>query len=329
MLLTTSWEELEPFLRNRRGQGDSSIANHKCRFNILKKWFEGRDFTANNFDLFLFSFEKEGKSSSWINNNIKLVRHIAAYLKIKEEFADFKYRDDYGGQPENILTPDQIKALAEAKIKYFRYKNRKEKIRALIYFLGTVGSRISETLSLKVSDIKIDGNINLIHFRKETTKTKSERYVPMPKWLVEILLSAPRENDFLFPKIDGPNFRRDLEKRRILCGIPFKVTPHTFRDSVGNNKLDADVPLQEVTNILGHSTPVTTYKYYTRIQAKKVAKSLIQKDPAFIDDQTYELALEALKRFFETSLCERVCNKHFRTENVDGKTIEWFGISKT
>lgn len=327
MKLDILWEDLEPFLKYRRNLSTSTIRGYKNRYDMFLRWFGDKEFNANNFDKLLSEYEKLGRSASWRNNCLKLVKHIAAYLKIKEEFEEYSYLDDHSGQPENVLTPEQIKQLAEAKIKYLRFKNRKEKHRALIYFLGNIGSRIDETLKLEWSDIQPDEKTSIIHFRKEITKTKKERFCPTPKWLLTMVLALPHEDKYVFSKIAAANFRRDLELRRKLCKIPFHVTPHTFRDSSINNKLEVDIPLQEVTALHGHATTNTTYKYYVKIQAKNLAKNLKKHDPAYYQDQTYDTFIETKKEDIENSLNNRVCNFIHKEEvNEEKKRIVWFGF---
>ncbi len=317
MKLDIPWEDFEPFLKIRRQQSDLSIRGHKGRFQVLAEYFKDREFDADNFDKFVYyEIDKAGKSNSLFNNYLKLVKHLAAFLKISSEFADYHFKEDHTGHPENILTPEQITRLAECKVKYLRFKNRAPKIKALIYFLGHIGSRITETLSLEWNDLKLEEKTPLVHFRKEITKNNRERYVPCPRWIIKLLLGLPREGSLIFSKIEQTNLREDLKKRAIKCKIPFDITPHTFRDSSANNKLEVDIPLQEVTSLLGHSTPSTTYKYYVRIQAKKLASSLYQKDPAFQEDQTFDIYIQGQKEEVQKTLNPRVCD-YTSSETID------------
>ena len=325
--LDISWDELEPFLRKRRGQGNSSIQNHKSRYKVLQGYFADKEFTPNNFDRFLFEGEKSGKSSSWQNNFIKLVKHLAAYLGRSSEFADYKYLDDHSGHPENVLTPEQIKAIAEVEMNYRYSKNRNNKFPALIYFLANLGSRIGETLKLEWDDIKQD-DVPMIHFRKEITKTAKERFVPIPKWLLKMVLELPHDNKFIFSLMDPSNIRKELALRAKMAGISFPVTPHTFRDSSINNKLEFDIPLQEVTALHGHSTTNTTYKYYVKIQAKNLARNLNKHDPAYFEDQTFDIFIQGKKEDIEGSLNNRVCNFIHKEEVVEGKKVVWFGFTE-
>ena len=188
--------------------------------------------------------------------------------------------------------------------------------------MGHVGSRIDETLKLEWRDIIYD-DIPMIHFRKEITKTKKERFCAIPKWLLKLLLKLPRETDFIFA-VDVSRFREDLVLRGELCKIPFRVKPHTFRDSSINNKLTAGMAIQEVAGYHGHVNIETTFRYYTHIQAKKLAQSLYNYDPAFKDDQTYENNVDGIKNHAEDWVNPRVCTYVYKTtmtENKKRKTV--------
>jgi len=320
-----TWEELEPFLSKDCKQSKGSLPSHRGKFRQLQLWFQEKDFTRSNFTLFLEDREKiNGDKNPTLNNCIKFVKHLAKYVSNKyqinelyDQFKDYTYFEDDPVQPTNYLTHAQIARLAETRIKYFRYKNKKYKNKALIYFLGHVGSRIDETLKLEWRDIIYD-DIPMIHFRKEITKTKKERFCAIPKWLLKMISKLPRDNEKIF-SVDLWRFREDLVLRGELCKIPFRVTPHTFRDSSINNKLTAGMPIQEVAEYHGHVNIETTFRYYTRIQAKKLAQSLRKYDPAFKDDQTYLGNVDAVKTHAENWINPRVCDYSYSTTVMENK----------
>lgn len=301
------WDNLRPFLRKARKQGELSLKNHKSHFKILQTWFEDKEFNQINFSSYLAQIEESGKSASYENNAIKFVKHLSYYLGIPEEFRDFKYVAERTTKEKFTLTNQQIEKLAEAVIPYAHFKDRKQKHRALIYFLGHIGSRIEETLLLEWRDI-IDGDVPMIHFREETTKTKRERFCPIPRFLLDMIRELPQTDARIFPKIDQSNFRVDLKKRCKKIGLDKNVTCHTFRDSSINNKLSYGVPIQEVASYHGHVNIATTYKYYAIIEAQKIAQTFYHLDPTFQQDQTFEMFIKARVEETEKKLNPRVSN---------------------
>lgn len=306
-----TWDELKPFLVSDCKQADGSMTANKSKFKVLSNWFADKDFNRKEFNIFIYEFKKTGYSNSYLNNFIKLAKHIARYLEISDQFKDYSYFNEESPL-EEPLTPKEITKLAEVSIRYHRFKNRKEKHKALIHFLGNVGSRIDESLKLEWSDL-VTTPFCMVHFRAQITKTKKERFCPIPHWLYEILWSLPRENQFVFSKIDAANFRRDLKLRAEKCNIKKDVHPHLFRDSSINNKLYFGMPLELVTAYHGHSTTNTTYKYYVRIKTKQLAQSLYNIDPAFKDDQNFENVSEACKQGIEKVINPRVCEYNYQS----------------
>jgi integrase len=328
MRLTTTWRELVPFLKGRRNQSDLSLVGHKGRFVKLKAWFEDKEFTANNYDQFIYyEVDEKGRSNSLYNNYLKLIRHVAAYLEIEAEFKDYHYRDDHTGAPERVVTWEQIVQLAECKIEYKRYKDREIKHKVLIYFLGLVGSRRSETLRIEWRDL-ILGDQPMIHFRKEITKNKKERDCVISPFLLEQLLTLPRDSKVIFHKIDPKRFLEDLEKRCIAINLPFILTFHDFRDSSINNKLEGGVEIEKVAYYMGHTKIDTTWRYYARIQAKKVAQTLYLKDPAFRSDQTYDVYIQSvtgtLEGIHNPKVSDLVIQERINPE-TNGREM-WFGL---
>lgn len=328
MKLDIPWETLEPFLKVRKQQSNLSLIGHKGRFKTLIEWFKDKEFDATNFDAFIYyEVDKAGKSASTYNNYLKLVKHIASFLKIESEFKDYHFRDDHTGAPERVITWEQITKLAECEIVYLRFKDRKDKHKALIYFLGTVGSRIEETLNLEWRDIQ-QGETPIVHFRKEITKNNKERDCPIPQWLCNMLLNLPKESNLIFHQIEATRFRQNLEERSKKVGLPFVIRPHDLRDSSINNKLEYGVALEKVTAYHGHATTNTTYRYYIRIQAKQMAQALYQKDPAFKNDQTFENLVEAVQGMIEGMLNSKICNYELK-ESLNPETNKkeiWIGL---
>ena len=55
-------------------------------------------------------------------------------------------------------------------------------------------------------------------------------------------------------------------------GIPCKITPHMFRRTLATNMLSKGVNLKVIQEVLGHSSPATTKKYYADIKDKTHAE---------------------------------------------------------
>jgi integrase len=302
--LTVTWEEFAAYLLIERKQaGGKNLQTIKSRFHKLELWFNGKEFNRQNFNSFIYSLTESKFKNSYINCFIKLGKHIDRYFKLNE-LADYTYFKENREKTNEPLTPREIRRLAEVRIKYTRDRDLlNQRYKTLIYFLGVVGSRITETLLL-TKECLTSGPTPMVNFPAETTKSFKDRSCPIPKWLYQMLMELP-DADTLFGIKDRSNVSDDLKKRAIACKIEKRVHPHLFRDSSINNQLDDDIPLEEVTQFHGHASTAVTFKYYTRIKLKKIADNLNNNYSFYKEEQTVEEIAERSKRAIEKIIGDR------------------------
>lgn len=142
------------------------------------------------------------------------------------------------------------------------------------------GCRISEAISLKKEDVLEDGV-------KVVGKGNKERFVPLPKWLLEDLnryIETHKFGPYVFYGETGRSFRREKTKplnpttlyeifseARQDMGLPEEFTPHNLRHSFGTMALRSTKRLEIVQELLGHSNPAST-----RIYAKVLKDDLLE-----------------------------------------------------
>jgi site-specific recombinase XerD len=152
-----------------------------------------------------------------------------------------------------------------------------ERHRVCLATIYSLGLRLGEGTHLAIGDIDIERMF--VHIRN--AKGDKERYVPLPKRTLELLLSFYRTHNnprFIFPapgrgEANMSNARRPLPHNSIQ--IPFKeacqragilknVSVHHLRHSYAVHLIEAGVNLRYVQQYLGHSDPRTTV-IYTRL----------------------------------------------------------------
>lgn len=162
-----------------------------------------------------------------------------------------------------------------------RAVRRTGKIRdlAIITMLLHTGIRVSELCNLRVSDIAISDNSNMLTVREG--KGTKRRNIPLNPTVLSVLKdyiktigsrkgivvdSAGSNNtEFLFygqkrmPLTDR-GVRYLIKKYSYLAKIP-NVSPHVFRHTCAKNLIDAGNPIDRVAKILGHSSVNTTSIY--------------------------------------------------------------------
>ncbi len=184
------------------------------------------------------------------------------------------------GRPlPKVLTESEVEALLNAP-------DGSEAIglrdRAMLELLYACGLRISELVSLEMSQINLrQGVVRLFG------KGNKERLVPMGEEALSMLDLYFREarpqlliqglNDVVFPSKRGQKMTRQtfwyrIKHHAVTAGIRIELSPHTLRHAFATHLLNHGADLRVVQLLLGHSDLSTT-QIYTHI-AKQRLKDL-------------------------------------------------------
>ncbi len=164
-----------------------------------------------------------------------------------------------------------------------------ERNRAILETLYGCGLRVSELITLRLSDLFFDQE-----FIKVTGKGDKQRIVPIAAstikyiniYIHEIrnhLSIEPKDSDTLFLNRRGKGLTRamiftiikDLAQR---AGIQKKVSPHTFRHSFATHLLEHGADLRAIQQMLGHES-ITTTEIYTHVETAHLTKVINQFHP--------------------------------------------------
>jgi len=189
----------------------------------------------------------------------KIIRKEVVYLDEKEifEFIDC-IRSEVGNKPS---------------IKNVRFLT-------LIMFLLQTGARIGEVLSISHADINLQrGEVGIIgKGRKERTLFLQDETMDLIRKYLAMRID---EHEALFVSLSGKSrwqqtdVGRSFRRFKNLSGISKKFTLHTLRHTFATQYLSKHVPLNTVQFLLGHSTPMTTLKFYVGAVEKDNAKKVI------------------------------------------------------
>jgi integrase/recombinase XerC len=128
--------------------------------------------------------------------------------------------------------------------------------------LYTLGVRISELSSLKICDIS-DGWVRVLG------KGNKQRDVPLlahTKELLDEYLSTSLQKKFIFEK-NGEKLSENSLRYiviKVFGRVGLKVSPHQLRHSYASGLLNANAPIADVSELLGHSSMATT-QIYTKL----------------------------------------------------------------
>jgi integrase/recombinase XerD len=147
-----------------------------------------------------------------------------------------------------------------------------ERNRAMLETLYGSGLRVTELISLKISDLFFEDGFIKVH-----GKGNKERYIPINAlnqkyleiYIQHIRVHLPKIKGFedtLFLNRNGKQLTRNmvfifLKNLAIKAGIQKKISPHTFRHSFATHLLEKGADLRAIQQMLGHESITTTEIY--------------------------------------------------------------------
>lgn len=143
--------------------------------------------------------------------------------------------------------------------------------KAMLETLYATGLRVSELISLKISDVDLKSR-----FIRCVGKGNKERLVPLGEVAAQYInsylegprnrLSGGRVSEYLFLTEQGRPmsrvmFWKIIKKYARVAGITKEITPHTLRHSFATHLLERGADLRSLQEMLGHSSIATTQIY--------------------------------------------------------------------
>jgi len=256
---TRNWEEAQDIIRQWEAEG--TRAPEPEAVTIARAWEEFR--------------------ASWPNRNLGALKKLE-YLRAFFRFADdCKWIDENPARklespkvqqsPTMPFTPDQMAQILCACEKYgnkarggrYTGPENARRIRAFFLLLRHSGLRIGDAVTLERS--RITGDKLLLY----TAKTGTPVHLPLPSFVLTALEAMPRISETYFfwtgesaTQSATGDWQRTLKAVFRLAGIP-DGHAHRFRDTLAVELLQAGVPMDRVSVILGHSSIKVTEKHYS------------------------------------------------------------------
>ena len=160
--------------------------------------------------------------------------------------------------------------------------NEGERNRAILETLYGCGLRVSELVSLKISDLFFDEG-----FIKITGKVNKQRFVPIGSFTqnyIEIYKNAVRTHiniqkgheDTLFLNRRGRQLTRAMiftiiKDLAVKIDLNKVISPHTFRHSFATHLLQNGADLRSIQLMLGHESIITT-EIYVHLDRKHLSE---------------------------------------------------------
>ncbi len=286
-------KDYQSYLRIERGLSKNTIENYGFDIERLCLFLETNQIDVSPIKIsdetlqqFIYTVAKEvnPRSQARIISGLK---SFFNYLVFED------YRNDNplelieapktGRKLPDTLSLQEIDALIET---IDLSTNEGERNRAMLETLYGCGLRVSELITLKISDLFFDEG-----FIKITGKGNKERFVPigpLTQKYIDIYKNAVRSNlnikkgaeDTLFLNRRGNQLTRamvftiikDLAQK---MGLKKSISPHTLRHSFATHLLENGADLRSIQLMLGHESITTTeiYVHLDRSFLKEVMHS--------------------------------------------------------
>ena len=284
------------YLKIERNLSQNTITSYLFDLQKLNIFLEENNFSSNPSHIkestlkkFVYKISKEIKPSSQARI-ISGIKRFFDFLILENILNENPLENietpKIGSKLPTTLTVKEIDKLIDSiDIK------SKNKIRnkAIIEILYSCGLRVSELITLKVSDLYFNESII-----KVTGKGNKERFVPISKGAINYIEKYLNEirvfqkikkgsEDTLFLNERGSGLSRVmiyiiLNDLKIKAEINKKIGPHTLRHSFATHLLENGADLITIQNMLGHENIVTTERYL-HVNRKHLVESISKYHP--------------------------------------------------
>ena len=289
-------KSFQSYLKIERGLSANTLANYSFDLQRLTQFLEENNIDKNPINiteeevqLFIYSISKEvnPRSQARIISGLK---SFFSYLIFEDYRMDNPMElietPKIGRKLPDTLSIQDIDALIAA---IDLSKNEGERNRAMLETLYGCGLRVSELISLKISDLFFEEG-----FIKITGKGNKQRFVPIGKatekyisiYKNEIRTHLPIQKgheDTLFLNRRGRQLTRAMiftiiKDLAVKIDLNKAISPHTFRHSFATHLLENGADLRSIQLMLGHES-ITTTEIYVHLDRKHLTQIVNQFHP--------------------------------------------------
>ena len=255
-LLNKKRVEFLESLENFRGYSDLTIKSYDESIKEAFRYIEIIEEYKNIiFNLMPYRIKIAHLNAKTISKKLSAIRGFVEYLN-DNDFKVIIKADESIKVAKTLPKPISHKNIVEALLK----ADSDEKL--VVVMLYTLGLRISELSSLKLSDISKEW----IRVLGKGNKQRDVPLLPLARELLDEYLTRNLANKFLFEKkgerLSENSLRYIITK--VFKRIMLKVTPHQLRHSYATSLLNGGAPIVDVGELLGHSSMATT-QIYTKL----------------------------------------------------------------
>ena len=282
-------EEFYNYIKNIKALSENSVIAYNTDLKELNIYLQKRKITFSEATIYdideYIEYLKDELEMEERTINRKLTTFRTFYdWGIKREYfnsspvEEISHSSSYSRLP-SVLTRDEVKEVLN--LPYDDFLSYRDHI--LFLFLYSTGARISEALSLNVSDIDFQNRRALIK-----GKGNKQRFLFLPRSSISQIQEYIKERDRYLRsinKIDETAFFVGKSGNRLPFSSSHSIfdkaskkvsftksfTPHTLRHSFATHLLDNGADIRFVQSLLGHES-ISTTQIYTHVSKARLQK---------------------------------------------------------
>ncbi|RTY78250.1 site-specific integrase [Flavobacterium sp. LS1P28] len=247
---------------------------------FIKFKYKKNDISLDKINLqFLTEFEyylktEQNQCQSTINKAIQRFRRLIT-IGIAEGFLEkdpfILYKAKKVKKEVIFLTHEELETVEKTQIS----QPRLALVKDLFVFCCYTGLAYVEMAHLSKQNIQIGfDDVNWIQMKRE--KTQRQISIPLLSKAQEIIEKYSTDSNRIFPSISNQKFNSYLKEIADVTGIEKRLTHHIARKTFASTVLlYNDVPMEIVSELLGHSNMVITQESYGKVVQKKVSEAMI------------------------------------------------------
>ncbi|WP_288896538.1 site-specific integrase, partial [uncultured Bacteroides sp.] len=223
-----------------------------------------------------FVTEEKGQAIDTARHYLAILKKICR-LAYKEGYADKIHFQHFTLPKKTETTPRALSCESFEKIRDVEipaYRKSHMLARDMFLFGCYTGVSYADVVSITHANLQTDGDgaLWLKYRRKKNELRASVKLLPEAIALINKYNSEDRET--LFPLLRWPNLRRHMKALAALAGIKDDLCYHQARHSFASLiTLEAGVPIETISRMLGHSD-ISTTQVYARVSPKKLFEDM-------------------------------------------------------
>ncbi|GKH70925.1 integrase [Parabacteroides merdae] len=223
-----------------------------------------------------FATEEKGYAIDTVRHHLAVLKKICrlAYKKGYSEKCHFQHfaLPQQSERTPRALSRESFEKIRDVKIPVYRKSHMLA--RDLFLFACYTGVSYADVVSITNENLYTDENgaLWLKYRRKKNEHRASVKLLPEALVLINKYHSEDRET--LFPLLRWSNLRRHMKALAALAGIKDDLCYHQARHSFASLiTLEAGVPIETISRMLGHSD-ISTTQVYARVSPKKLFEDM-------------------------------------------------------